>query len=87
MYPASALSVPPLQYVYLNFRAPPPLPDISRMHILAAGVIPQGTKAKKVVAEEEQKVGGTTRTNSRENSPVVVTVNAVGEVLPPLIFF
>ncbi|CAM9556036.1 unnamed protein product, partial [Sphacelaria rigidula] len=44
-----------------------------------------GTKAKKVIAEKGQKVVGKNRFNSRENVTVVATINAAGEVTPPLI--
>lgn len=40
-----------------------------------------------MIAEKGQKVGRTERSNSRENSTVVATVNADGEVMPPLIIF
>lgn len=57
------------------------------MHILAAGVIPQGTKAKEVIAEKGQKVVDTKRSNSGGSIMVVVTVNVAIELMPPLIFF
>lgn len=57
------------------------------MNIFTAGVTPQGTKAKKVIAEKGQKVVGTKRSNSRENVTVVATINAAGEVTPPLLIF
>lgn len=52
-----------------------------------AGLTPQGLKSKRVIAERGQKVIGTKRANSRENVTVVATINAAGEVMPPLIIF
>ena len=40
-----------------------------------------------MIAERGQKVVVTKRSNSRENVTVVATINAAGEVLPPLIIF
>ena len=54
---------------------------------ICAGVTPQGTKAKRVIAERGQKVVGTKRSNSRENTTVVATINAAGTATPPLIIF
>ena len=51
------------------------------------GLTPQGLKSKRVIAERGQKVVGTKRSNCRENVTVVVTINAAGEVMPPLIIF
>lgn len=66
---------------------PPTLADISHVYILAAGVTPQNIKAKNVIAEKRQKVISTKRSNSGENITVVATINAAGEVMPPLIIF
>ena len=52
-----------------------------------AGLNPQGFKSKRVIAERGQKVIVTKRSNSRENVTVVATINAAGEVMPPLIIF
>lgn len=60
---------------------------MSRGHILAAGVTPQGTKTNKVIDEKVQKVVGTKWSNFRENVTMVATVNAAGEVMSPLIIF
>ena len=54
---------------------------------ICTGVTPQGTKAKRVIAERGQKVVGTKRSNSRENTTVVATINAAGTATPPLIIF
>ncbi|CAN0100310.1 unnamed protein product [Sphacelaria rigidula] len=51
------------------------------------GVTPQVIKARKIVAERGQKVVATKRSNCRENVTVVATINAAGEVTPPLIIF
>ena len=52
---------------------------------ICTGVTPQGTKAKRVIAERGLKVVGTKRSNSRENTMVVATINAAGTATPPLI--
>ena len=54
---------------------------------ICTGVTPQGTKAKRVIAERGQEVVGTKRSNSRENTTVVATINAAGTATPPLIIF
>ncbi|CAN0191161.1 unnamed protein product, partial [Ascophyllum nodosum] len=43
--------------------------------------------AQRVIAERGQKVVGTKRSNSRENTTVVATINAAGTATPPLIIF
>lgn len=54
----------------------------------AADVTPQGTKAKRVIAEGRQEVLGTKRSISRENViTVVATINAAGRATPPLLIF
>ena len=55
--------------------------------IVAAGITPQGTKSKRVIAERGQKVVGAKRSNSRENTTVVATIKAAGIAIPPLIIF
>lgn len=46
-----------------------------------------GAKSKNIIAEKGQRVVGTKRSNSLENSTVVATVNATGGVTPPTIIF
>ena len=55
--------------------------------LVAAGITPRGTKSKRVIAERGQKVVGAKRSNSRENTTVVATINAAGIAIPPLIIF
>ncbi|CAN0272700.1 unnamed protein product, partial [Ascophyllum nodosum] len=43
--------------------------------------------AQRVIAERGQNVVGTKRSNSRENTTVVATINAAGTATPPLIIF
>ena len=54
---------------------------------IRTGITPQGTKAKRVIAERGQKVVGTKCSNSRENTTVVSNINAAGTTTPPLIIF
>ena len=54
---------------------------------IGTGVTPQGTKAKRIIAERGQKVFDTKRSNSRENTTVVATINAAGTATPPLVIF
>ena len=51
------------------------------------GVTPQRTKAKRVVAERDQTVVGIKRSNSRETTTVVATINAAEATTPPLMIF
>ncbi|CAM9412197.1 unnamed protein product [Pylaiella littoralis] len=63
-------------------------PEANHVHNTdETGTTPQGTKTTKAFAESGQKVIGSMRSNSRENTTVVATISADGHTWAPTIIF
>ncbi|CAN0342972.1 unnamed protein product [Pylaiella littoralis] len=63
-------------------------PEANHVHETSSSgssTTPQGTKTTKAFAESGQKVVGSMRSNSRENTTVVATISADGHTWPPTI--